>query len=61
MKCQMNGMKMIRTYNCHFYHFGSLATTSSEKGKIEQQCKEFTYYKWGTNIKHNPENNNKFL
>lgn len=61
MKCKMAGMDMIRTYNCHFYHFGSLATSSPEKQQLEQQCHDFALYKWKTNIKHNPENNNKFL
>lgn len=61
MKCKMNGMQMIRTYNCHFYHFGSLATASPEKQQLEQQCHEFAIYKWGTNIKHNIEDNSKFL
>lgn len=61
MKCKMTGMNMIRTYNCHFYHFGSLATTSPEKQQLEQQCHDFAMYKWKTNIKHNSENNDKFL
>lgn len=61
MKCQMNGMKMIRTYNCHFYHFGSLATASPEKQQLEQQCHDFAIYKWGTQIKHNPDSNLKYL
>lgn len=61
MKCKMNNMQMIRTYNCHFYHFGSLATASPEKQQLEQQCHEFAIYKWGTNIKHNIEDNSKYL
>ena len=61
MKCKMAGVDMIRTYNCHFYHFGSLATASPEKQQLEQQCHEFAIYKWGTNIKHNSENNLKYL
>lgn len=61
MKCQMNGMKMIRTYNCHFYHFGSLATTSPEKQQLEQQCHDFAVYKWGVPIKHDNESNLKYL
>jgi len=61
MKCQMNGMKMIRTYNCHFYHFGSLSTASPEKQQLEQQCHDFAIYKWGTNIKHNIDSNLKYL
>lgn len=61
MKCQMNGMRMIRTYNCHFYHFGSLATASPEKQQLEQQCHDFAVYKWGTQIKHSPDSNLKYL
>lgn len=61
MKCQMNGMKMIRTYNCHFYHFGSLATASPEKQQLEQQCHDFAVYKWGVPIKHDSESNLKYL
>ena len=66
MKCRMNGMKMLRTYNCHFYHFVSLGTAPSlekqaEKQKIEYACHQYAFYKWGTNIKHNPINNFKYI
>jgi hypothetical protein len=65
MKCQMSGMDMLRTYNCHFYHFVSLGTRTPEKviqnQQIEQQCHEYFYYKWGTYAKHNPENNSKLI
>jgi len=63
MKCQMNGMKMLRTYKCHFYHFVSLSTKSPEQleqaQKIEQECHDYFKYKWGSYAKHNPLNNLK--
>jgi glycosyltransferase involved in cell wall biosynthesis len=63
MKCEMSGMKMLRTYNCHFYHFVSLGTKTPERiadSQIkEQECHEYFHYKWGTYAKHNPENNSK--
>lgn len=65
MKCKMAGMKMNRTYNCHFYHFVSIGTKSPERivqSQIaEQQCHEFAHYKWGTRIVHNPIDNSKYL
>jgi glycosyltransferase involved in cell wall biosynthesis len=65
MKCEMSGMKMIRTYNCHFYHFVSLGTKTPERiaeSQIkEQACHEYFRYKWGTYAKHNPVNNSKLI
>jgi glycosyltransferase involved in cell wall biosynthesis len=65
MKCEMAGMKMLRTYNSHFYHFVSFGTRPPEKinenMEIEQQCHEYFRYKWGTYIKHNPINNSKLI
>ena len=65
MKCEINGMKMLRTYNCHFYHFVSIGTRTPEKTEknqqIEQQCHEYFYYKWGTYAKHNSVNNSKLI
>jgi glycosyltransferase involved in cell wall biosynthesis len=66
MKCEMNGMKMIRTYNCHFYHFVSIGTKSSTERRAdsqlkEQLCHEYFRYKWGTYAKHNPVNNSKLI
>ena len=65
LKCKLNGMKMIRTYNCHFYHFVSLSTKTPEQIEISRQyeinCHEYAKYKWGSYIKHNPENNDKYL
>lgn len=65
MKCEMIGMKMLRTYNCHFYHFVSLGTKTPERiadSQIkEQACHEYFRYKWGTYAKHNPINNSKLI
>jgi glycosyltransferase involved in cell wall biosynthesis len=65
MKCEMAGMKMLRTYNCHFYHFVSLGTKTPERiadSQIkEQACHEYFHYKWGTYAKHNPINNSKLI
>jgi len=65
MKCEMSGMKMIRTYNCHFYHFVSIGTRTPEKvlqnQQIEIECHNYFAYKWRTNAKHNPINNSKLI
>jgi len=65
MKCEMNGMEMLRTYNCNFYHFVSLSTKSleqlEESNRKEQECHEYFKYKWGVYAKHNPTNNSKLF
>jgi len=65
MKCQLNGLKMVRTYNCHFYHFVSLTAKTPDQIEISRQyeinCHEYAKYKWGNYIKHNPINNLKFI
>jgi len=65
MKCEMNGMEMLRTYNCNFYHFVSLSTKSpeqlTESNRKEQECHEYFKYKWGVYAKHNPINNSKLI
>ena len=65
MKCEMSGMKMLRTYDCHFYHFVSVGTRTPDKvaqnKRIEIECHEYFRYKWGKYAKHNPYNNSKLL
>ena len=66
LKCQLSGLKMIRTWNCHFYHFVSLSTNNTVEKQLKRQQSEqnghqYAYYKWGKYIKHNPENNLKFI
>lgn len=65
MKCKMNGMKMLRTYNSHFYHFVSLGTRTPEKIQenqdIERACFDYFKYKWGKYPTANIKNNEKTL
>ena len=66
LKCELAGMKMIRTYNCHFYHFVSIGTESSpeeqqRKSIREKECHEYFKYKWGEYAQHNPKNNSKLI
>ena len=66
LKCELSGMKMLRTYACNFYHFVSLGTTPTpekvaEKAIKEQASHEYFKYKWGQYAKHNVETNSKFI
>lgn len=65
LKCQLNGMKMLRAYDINFYHFVSLTAKAPDQIEIskqyEQNCHEYARYKWGSYIKHNPQNNLKFI
>jgi len=50
-KCYLSGMKMLRTYNCHFYHFVSISSKSPDQIERSKQaeidCWEYFKYKWG--------------
>ena len=51
-KCDLAGYELVRTHNCHFYHFVSVGTEATEEEKIikynkEQACHEYFKYKWG--------------
>lgn len=64
MKCEMCGMKMLRTYYTNFYHFVSVGTEATPQEKLnkqtkEQACHEYFKYKWGEYAQHNPLNNSK--
>jgi glycosyltransferase involved in cell wall biosynthesis len=65
MICEMNGLSMMRTYQCYFYHFVSITAKSPEKIQqsqiYEQNCHLYFKYKWGQLAQHNPENNSKLL
>jgi GT2 family glycosyltransferase len=61
LKCQLAGMKMLRTYECHFYHFASISVNGEKRRQAEINGHEYAKYKWGSYIKHNPQNNLKFL
>lgn len=66
MKCQMSGLRMVRNYNLHFYHFVSLSTNNTEDNKKKRYQAEvdghnYAKYKWGQYIQHNPETNQKYI
>jgi GT2 family glycosyltransferase len=66
LKCQLSGMKMLRTYNCHIYHFVSLSTNKTEEQKEKRRKDEifgheFAKYKWGYWIQHDENTNLKYL
>jgi glycosyltransferase involved in cell wall biosynthesis len=61
LKCQLSGLKMIRNYNCHFYHFASVSTNGEKRRQAEINGHEYAKYKWGTSIKNNFTNNLKYL
>ena len=61
LKCQLSNLKMLRTYNCHFYHFTSVSVNGEKRKQAEANGFEYSKYKWGSYIKHNPQNNLKFL
>lgn len=61
LKCQLSGLKMLRTYNCHFYHFASVSVNGEKRRQAEAQGHEYAKYKWGSYIQHNPTNNLKYL
>ena len=61
LKCQLSGMKMLRTYSCHFYHFASVSVNGEKRQQAEQNGHEYAKYKWGSYIQHNSLNNLKFI
>jgi glycosyltransferase involved in cell wall biosynthesis len=61
LKCALSELKMIRTYNCHFYHFASISTNGEKRQQAEQKGHEYAKYKWNSNIYSHPENNLKFI
>jgi glycosyltransferase involved in cell wall biosynthesis len=66
LKCELSGMKMMRTYACNFYHFVSIGTEATleekqSKAIKEQACHEYFKYKWGQYAQHNPNTNSKLL
>ena len=61
LKCAISNLKMIRTYNCHFYHFASISTNGEKRQQAEQKGHEYAKYKWGSHIYSHPETNLKFI
>ena len=61
LKCQLAGLKMLRSYNCHFYHFASASTNGEARQKAERNGHEYAKYKWGSYIQHDPQSNLKYI
>jgi len=61
LKCQLSGLKMIRTWNLHFYHFAQVSTNGEKRQQAEQAGHEYAKYKWGSYIHHNPQTNQKYI
>jgi GT2 family glycosyltransferase len=57
LKCRLNGMRMLRTYNCHFYHFASVSVNGEKRMLAEQAGHEYFKYKWGNYMKRDINNN----
>ena len=60
-KCDIAGLDLVRTKNCHFYHFvsyGTEATLKERKTKLgkEDACHVWFNYKWGFYPDKNAEN-----
>ena len=61
LKCAISDLKMIRTYNSHFYHFASISTNGEKRQQAEQKGHEYAKYKWNSYIYSHPETNLKFI
>ena len=61
LKCKLSGLKMLREYGCPFYHFASISTNGEKRQIAEKNGHEYAKYKWGNYIKHNSQNNDKYL
>jgi len=57
LKCRLSGMKMLRTYNCHVYHFASLSVNGEKRQQAESAGHEYFKYKWGNYMKRDTNNN----
>jgi GT2 family glycosyltransferase len=65
LKCELSGMRMLRDYSTHFYHFVSVSSKSPEqiqKSRMEEyDCHKYFEYKWGEPAKHDKNNNSKMI
>jgi glycosyltransferase involved in cell wall biosynthesis len=57
LKCRLANLKMLRTYNCHFYHFASASVNGEKRMLAEQKGHEYFKYKWGNYMKRDINNN----
>lgn len=65
LKCELSGMKMLRDYSTHFYHFVSVSAKSPDQLELSKQyeinCHEYFYYKWGERAQHDSITNSKMI
>jgi len=57
LKCRLSNLKMLRTYNCHFYHFASVSVNGEKRQNAEIIGHEYFKYKWGDYMKRDKNNN----
>ena len=50
-------MRMLVTYNCHFYHFEYVSVNGEKRMLAEQAGHEYFKYKWGNYMKRDINNN----
>jgi glycosyltransferase involved in cell wall biosynthesis len=56
LKCKLMGLSMMRTYNCHFYHFASASVNGEKRRQAEIEGHEYFKYKWGGYMKRDNSN-----
>ena len=65
LKCELSGMKMLRDYSTHFYHFVSVSAKSPDQLELSHQyemnCHKYFEYKWGEKAQHTSINNSKMI
>jgi GT2 family glycosyltransferase len=61
LKCQLSGLRMVRNWNLHFYHFSQVSTNGEKRQQAEINGHNYAKYKWGDYIKHDPKTNKKFI
>ena len=57
LKCRLSGMKMLRTWECNFYHFASVSVNGEKRRQAELIGHEYFKYKWGNYMKRDINNN----
>ena len=65
LKCELSGMRMLRDYSAHFYHFVSVSSKSDDEVESSKESEadshEYFKYKWGQYAQHNVNTNSKMI
>jgi glycosyltransferase involved in cell wall biosynthesis len=65
LKCELSGMRMLRDYSAHFYHFVSVSSKSADEMQVSKQSEsdshEYFKYKWGQYAQHDSNSNSKMI